>query len=28
VVGGELRVGSRPDGGFTLRARIPVGSGH
>jgi signal transduction histidine kinase len=28
VVGGELRVGSRPDGGFTVRARIPVGRGH
>src|SRR3569833_1101076 len=27
VVGGELRVGGRPDGGFTVRARIPVGSG-
>jgi len=28
VVGGELRVGGRPDGGFTVRARIPLGSGH
>ncbi|GAB2858083.1 histidine kinase [Actinoallomurus bryophytorum] len=28
VVGGELRAGSRPDGGFTVRARIPVASGH
>jgi signal transduction histidine kinase len=26
VVGGELHVGGRPDGGFTVRARIPVGS--
>jgi len=26
VVGGELRVGGRPDGGFTVRARIPVGN--
>lgn len=26
VVGGELRAGGRPDGGFTVRARIPVGS--
>lgn len=26
VVGGELRAGSRPEGGFTVRARIPVGS--
>jgi signal transduction histidine kinase len=28
VVGGELHVGGRPDGGFTVRARIPVGSEH
>jgi signal transduction histidine kinase len=26
VVGGELHVGGRPGGGFTVRARIPVGS--
>ncbi|WP_433177542.1 histidine kinase [Actinoallomurus sp. CA-150999] len=26
VVGGELRAGGRPDGGFTVHARIPVGS--
>ena len=26
VVGGELRAGGRPDGGFTVRARIPVRS--
>jgi signal transduction histidine kinase len=26
VVGGELRAGWRPDGGFTVRARIPAGS--
>lgn len=27
VVGGELRAGGRPDGGFTVHARIPVGDG-
>jgi signal transduction histidine kinase len=25
VVGGELRAGGRPDGGFTVHARIPTG---
>lgn len=25
--GGELQAGGRPDGGFTLRARLPLGSG-
>ncbi|GAA4488901.1 histidine kinase [Actinoallomurus oryzae] len=27
VVGGELRAGGRPGGGFTVHARIPTGSG-
>lgn len=27
VVGGELRAGGRPDGGFTVHARIPAGGG-
>ncbi|GAA0373012.1 histidine kinase [Actinoallomurus spadix] len=27
VVGGELRAGVRPDGGFTVHARIPAGGG-
>jgi signal transduction histidine kinase len=27
LFGGELRAGPRPDGGFTVRARLPVGDG-
>jgi signal transduction histidine kinase len=27
VVGGDLRAGRRPDGGFTVHARIPAGAG-
>jgi signal transduction histidine kinase len=27
LFGGELRAGPRPDGGFTVRARLPLGDG-
>lgn len=27
LFGGDLRAGPRPDGGFTVRARLPVGDG-
>jgi hypothetical protein len=27
LFGGDLRAGPRPDGGFTVRARLPAGDG-